>query len=127
MLQNAYNNTIYQNNFVNNAQQAFASQSGVFNYWDNGKEGNYWSDFSTRYPNAMEIDSSGVWDTPYVINANNTDNYPLTMPYGTLAPQREQEPFPTLLVVAVIVIVAFVVAVSLLVYFKKYKHKVEPS
>jgi hypothetical protein len=49
------------------------------------------------------------------------------MPYGTLAPQREQEPFPTLLVVAVIVIVAFVVAVSLLVYFKKYKHKVEPS
>jgi hypothetical protein len=118
----AYNNTIYQNNFVNNFQPAFASQPGVFNYWDNGKEGNYWSDFSTRYPNATETDSSGVWDTPYVINANNTDNYPLVMPYGTFAPQSDQEPFPTLLVVTVTLTMVVVVAVSLLVYFKKRKH-----
>jgi len=30
-----------------------------------------------RYPNASEIDGSGVWNTPYVINANSTDRYPL--------------------------------------------------
>ena len=114
----AYNNTIYHNNFVNNVQQAFA-QADVLNYWDRNNEGNYWSDFSTRYPNATEIGNSGVWDTPYVINANNTDNYPLTMPYGTSAPSPEQEPFPTLLVVAVIVTVLALVVVGLLVYFKK--------
>jgi nitrous oxidase accessory protein NosD len=121
----AYNNTIYQNNFVNNVQQAFVSQPGVFNYWDNGEEGNYWSDFPTKYPNATEIDDSGVWDTPYLINANNTDNYPLTVPYGTLAPQPEQEPFPILLVVAVALTLMVVVSVSLLVYFKKRKRNNE--
>jgi nitrous oxidase accessory protein len=123
----AYNNTIYHNNFVNNVQQAFASQPGVFNYWDNGKEGNYWSDFSAKYPNATEVDSSGIWDTPYMIDANNTDNYPLVMPHGTSAPQPEQEPFPTLLVAAVFVVVIAMVAAGVLVYWKKRKREAEPT
>lgn len=114
----AYNNTIYHNNFVDNVKQAFG-QPTVFNYWDNGKEGNYWSDFSAKYPNATEVDSSGVWDTPYVLDDNNTDNYPLVMRFGTSAPLPEQEPFPTLLVVAVFLLVLAVVAVGTVVYFKK--------
>jgi nitrous oxidase accessory protein NosD len=125
----AYNNTIYHNNFVNNVEQAFA-QPNVFNYWDNGKEGNFWSDFSAKYPNATEVDSLGVWNTPYVIDANNTDNYPLTTPFGTSSPEPVPEPFPTLLVVAVTVVVVAVVAMvgaGLLVYTKKRKREAEPS
>jgi len=119
----AYNNTIYHNNFVNNVQQAFASEPGVFNYWDNGMEGNYWSDFLARYPNATEVDSSGVWNTPYVIDANNTDNHPLMTPYSTSQPEPEPKPFPILLVVAISVVVMVVVAVGVLVYLKKRKRK----
>jgi hypothetical protein len=29
------------------------------------------------YPNATVVGSSSVWNRPYVIDANNTDNYPL--------------------------------------------------
>jgi hypothetical protein len=51
------------------------------NFWDNGREGNYWSDYLLRYPNAAQIDSTNVMDTPYVIDANNQDNYPLMNRY----------------------------------------------
>ena len=76
------NNTIYQNNFINNTQQV--SSDGSPNTWDNGNPsgGNYWSDYTARYPNASEIDSSGLWNTPYVIDANNTDKYPLKSQYS---------------------------------------------
>jgi hypothetical protein len=33
-----------------------------------------------RYPNATEIDASGIWDTPYIIDVNNMDRYPLVIP-----------------------------------------------
>src|SRR5271157_2918122 len=75
---NSSNNTIYQNNFINNTYQVYSSN--LTNVWDNGSVGNYWSDYLTKYPNATQIDSSGVWSTPYLIDTNNTDNYPLTVP-----------------------------------------------
>jgi len=53
----------------------------VANIWDNGSVGNYWSDYLTEYPNATETNSSGVWNTPYVIDTNNTDYYPLMVQY----------------------------------------------
>jgi len=37
----------------------------------------HWSDYEERYPNATELDDSSIWDTPYVIDENNQDNYPL--------------------------------------------------
>jgi hypothetical protein len=61
-------------------------RSGYANFWDNGypSGGNYWSDYKEKYPNATELDESGIWSTPYVIDENNTDNYPLihSYPYG---------------------------------------------
>ena len=69
------NNTFYHNNFVNNTHQAESYQS--LNRWDNGTQGNYWSDYREKYPNATEIDGSGIWDTPYLIDENNLDRYPL--------------------------------------------------
>jgi hypothetical protein len=55
------------------------------NTWDNGypSGGNYWSNYRTTYPNAVENDSSAIWNTPYVINVNNTDRYPLMAPFHT--------------------------------------------
>jgi parallel beta-helix repeat protein len=67
-------NLVYHNNFINNSVQVelyFAA-----NIWDNGCEGNYWSDY-----NGADSNGDGIGDTPYVIDADNQDNYPLVSPY----------------------------------------------
>jgi parallel beta-helix repeat protein len=85
-LEESNSNTFFNNLFFNNfgipinRELSINQKTTNFsdgNFWDNGKIGNYWSDYQTKYPNASEIGSSGIWATPYVINANNTDNYPL--------------------------------------------------
>ncbi len=66
-------NRIYHNNLVNN-------RAGVVDFggnsWDNGCEGNYWSDYRERYPSAS-FDLWGIGDTPYRIDEANQDNCPL--------------------------------------------------
>ena len=62
-------NTIYHNNFINNIGQVW---SDSVNAWDNGKEGNYWSDYR-----GQDLNEDGIGDTPYVIDVNNRDNHPL--------------------------------------------------
>jgi parallel beta-helix repeat protein len=83
----ASNNMIYHNNFVNNTRQIFTEIGFMIpdsiNIWDDGVEGNYWSNYEERYPNATEIDNSGIWNTPYVIDENNQDNYPLVPEFPT--------------------------------------------
>lgn len=70
------NNSIYLNEFVDNPQQATSPSS--INVWDDGAgKGNYWSDYKDSYPNAKEKDESGIYNTPYVIDDNNRDRYPL--------------------------------------------------
>ena len=87
------NNVIHHNSFVdNNAKDEGLQVSipayhqiggqwdwlpGHGNVWDNGTAGNYWSDYVTRYPNATEIDGTGIGDTPFYINENNIDRYPV--------------------------------------------------
>jgi hypothetical protein len=79
----ASNNTLYRNSFINNTKQvndyhwteSYLSPS--INTWDNGKEGNYWNDYTGRYPNAIELNSSGIWNASYVLDQYNKDNYPL--------------------------------------------------
>src|SRR5271157_1645342 len=71
------NNWIYRNNFVNNTHQACSILIGSTNIWDIGYEGNYWSDY-----NGTDANHDGIGDTPYVIDANNTDNYPLMVQYA---------------------------------------------
>jgi parallel beta-helix repeat protein len=79
------NNRIFHNDFFDNTQQAYESNST--NAWDNGypSGGNYWSDYRATYPGAVENDSSAIWDTPYFIDANNTDRYPLMDPFHTFS------------------------------------------
>jgi parallel beta-helix repeat protein len=77
------NNTIYHNNFLNNVQDVFIGAPSYINYWDNGKEGNYWSSF-----NGLDSNKDGISDTPCIIYVNNTDRYPLMNPYGNLEIQQ---------------------------------------
>jgi parallel beta-helix repeat protein len=76
-LDSSSNNTIYHNSFIDNTNQVFSDNSS--NTWDGGypSGGNYWSDYLTLHPNATEIDSSDIWNIPYVINSNNIDHYPI--------------------------------------------------
>ena len=85
----SYGNYIYHNNFVENT----ISQATKFWYvdaWDDGypSGGNYWSDHVTvdEYSgiNQDELGSDGIVDEPYIIDAYNQDNYPLTEPWTPL-------------------------------------------
>lgn len=78
---NSYYTLFYSNNFVDNSKNVkiniLASGGDGTWVWDSGSSGNYWSDYTTKYPNAMQIDHTGIGDTPYVIDDFNKDNYPL--------------------------------------------------
>ena len=94
---------------------------------------NYWGDYSSRFPNATEIDNSGVWNTPYSHGGTVIDYHPLVKPVdissnGSSEVPSEQdpalpreEPFPTTLVATVFGVLIAIVGVGLLVYFKKPK------
>jgi len=122
-------NIVHHNNFVNNTKQwddiGFTPWPIPLpisiSVWDDGQEGNYWSDY-----NGTDADGDGIGDTPYIVGKNNTDRYPLMNPvtipefpeeYGPRTP--DAEPFPATLVIASVVVVA-VVGLGLLVYLKKY-------
>jgi len=89
------NQTIYHNNFIDNAEQAGIHES-YENTWNNVYPfgGNYWSD-QDRSPCADHYSgpeqdisgSDGIVDIPYVIDQDNQDHYPL-MEYalGTSVP-----------------------------------------
>jgi len=64
-------NIIYQNNLVNNVNQAFASDS-LNNTFDDGIEGNYWSNYT-----GVDLNNNGIADSYLKINENNQDNHPL--------------------------------------------------
>ncbi|UCE39241.1 MAG: right-handed parallel beta-helix repeat-containing protein [Thermoplasmata archaeon] len=81
-LQGSPNNRIYHNNIVdNNPTQAYDDRSD--NFWDDGypSGGNYWSDYGgvDDYKGPMQniLGSDGIGDTPYVIDLDSQDNYPL--------------------------------------------------
>ncbi len=77
---NSMSNSIYHNSFLAPLQIITTGS----NTWDNGypSGGNFWSDYQAKYPNAGQIDSSGIWNTSYLIDSNNKDNYPLMRPYA---------------------------------------------
>jgi len=81
------NSSIFHNNFVNNTQQVHLGSSDIVNYWndDYPSGGNYWSDYTgvDEFSGSHQNDTGFDWigDTPYIINDNNRDNYPLIDPY----------------------------------------------
>jgi hypothetical protein len=100
-------NSFYLNNFINNTYNVRLHFFGdpyapySMNVFDNGSVGNYWSDYTTKYPNAKETGNTGIYNIPYVIDGNITDNYPLTTSYtvgntgAQISTQSSSNPTPT--------------------------------
>jgi len=65
-------NSIWHNNFAHNKEQVHTENA--VNVWNDGypSGGNYWSGY-----NGTDSDYDGIGDTPYFIDENNQDNYPL--------------------------------------------------
>jgi len=69
------NNIVSRNNLINNGVNVWQSAQPIIYK-------NYWNDYITKYPNAVEIGNSGVGDTPYIYDVLNnfTDSQPLMQP-----------------------------------------------
>ena len=79
-IDSSLDNLIYDNNIINNTNQAQVTASGYspINSWDNGMEGNYWSNYS-----GADSNLDGIGDQPLVVATNNTDRFPLMGPFSS--------------------------------------------
>jgi parallel beta-helix repeat protein len=107
------NNTFFHNNFINNTRQVLFDNS-LPNLWDNGSEGNYWSDY-----NGKDADGNGIGDTPYIIDSNNQDNYPLMSLWGKNESRVEGPTY----IKEVMILAIILVAVGIGVYVFKIRKK----
>jgi len=79
-LWNSSRNNFFYNNFINNTVRNVEqpSNSSILNLWDNGVEGNFWSDYE-----GADAGMSGVGDRPYIVDDRawmgvySQDSYPL--------------------------------------------------
>ena len=79
------NNRFYRNNFINNTDQAYLHNSPN-NVWDDGFEGNYWSDYT-----GVDANMDGIGDSSFEIGSNNTDHYPLMGMFADFPVSWEEE------------------------------------
>jgi len=71
------NNKFYHNNLIDNTHQQVNIYGSIYaNFWDDGFEGNYWSNY-TGVDSDCLLCFDGTGDTPHVIAVTNIDNYPL--------------------------------------------------
>lgn len=106
-IKTASHNVFYQNNFFDNEIQVNIQEEFVNtnNTWNYNNRGNYWDDYT-----GTDANGDGIGDTPYIINLDNQDNYPLMEP--VIIPE-----FPSWLIVPMFLIATLVVAA-----FKKRNH-----
>ena len=71
------NNTLYHNNFLNNTLPITSRSTSFSQIWDNGSEGNYWSNYQ-----GVDANVDGIGDSPYILFAENSDQYPLMSEFG---------------------------------------------
>ena len=124
------NNFVIENNILFGADLRI---SGIETF-----DENYWSDYFKRYPNASEVDSSGMWNMPYVFadssnfeNRKFQDSHPLVNPLAIpnfssvlpeVLPAQEPETIPTFLVIASVFIIAVILmGLGLLLHLIKRK------
>jgi nitrous oxidase accessory protein NosD len=123
-----FGSSIYGNNLFDNTENANVSGTVILETivsWDNGTMGNYWGDYLSKYPNAAEIDSSGIWNTPYIIEENNADNYPLirqvNIPMVTATPKPNSVLIENWFQPLIIIIVIVAVVVVVLLLFRSHR------
>ncbi len=142
----ANNNVISNNNYINNSVQ-FSANEDYYLTWGGSRSvntisRNYWSDY-----NGTDSNNDGIGDTPYFIDEYNQDEKPLTNPAQILSPPfhstrpnstptptqpilptvntgqntPQTEPFPSLTVIVIALIVTAVVIVSVLLFRRHRK------
>ncbi len=149
----AENNIFYHNIFINNECHVAANWEieGKGNAWDNGREGNYWDDYTGK-----DINRDGIGDVPYIVEGYKwdnqhgqaggivsyvfgQDNYPLMSSFNiddvkiifpdwiSSYSEVSTDPYPLLqvVIITVIVVIVIVVITFTLIYLKKHKHRVE--
>jgi len=77
LAENSNENSIYHNNFLNNKEQQY--QLNSVNKWDNGREGNYWSDYKGE-----DTDGDGIGDT--LLPHLEVDYHPLVRVFDEIPP-----------------------------------------
>lgn len=100
---NTENNQFHSNNFITNVRHVANNYEdiapiptnrttlSVNGWYDNvSMRGNYWTGFFGRDDN-----SDGLGDMPYVLDANNSDSYPLMKLYGLVPDYLIPPPTPT--------------------------------
>jgi parallel beta-helix repeat protein len=110
-IQDSSNNTIFNNNFINNTNYDVIpptrnhtlitdTYGTSINVWNSSYPygGNFWDDWNDMAHQARQIVDEksgknqtlprpdGIGDTPYAINKNNQDEYPLINPYDSVRP-----------------------------------------
>jgi parallel beta-helix repeat protein len=81
--------------------------------WDDGREGNFWSDY-----NGTDSNNDGVGDAPYVIDTLNLDRYPLLQSPVKLPIPAANAPVD---VIVLVVLVAIITITTLFSYWRKNK------
>jgi parallel beta-helix repeat protein len=71
------NNLFYYNNFIAPSRNRMCYAEAVYDTWDNGVEGNYWSADSH-----VDLNSDGIVDSAFILDDDNVDNFPLASPYS---------------------------------------------
>lgn len=128
-------NHIYLNDFINNnltlANARFMAPNPT-NNWDNGTAGNYYTEYFSKYPNATQGNNTGISSTPYIMDEDNIDRFPLmepvedyltmpTTPLPTKTTPPVTDPVPLLIVgITVLAVAAAIVAV---IYIRKSRAK----
>jgi parallel beta-helix repeat protein len=75
--------------------------------WDDGSEGNYWSDY-----NGTDDNNDGIGDAPYVVDSLNLDRYPLMQSPFTLPTVAQTIPVEVTILVLAITVIAIAAAVA---------------
>jgi parallel beta-helix repeat protein len=83
-------NRVYHNSIVGNTDQAYDDMDT--NQWDDGypSGGNYWSDYAGNDqlsgPSQTVVGGDGIGDSPYIVDFNSWDRYPLMSFAGPVLP-----------------------------------------
>ncbi len=114
---NASGNILYCNNFIDNEVQTSAIERSI-NIWDNGKRGNFWSDYT-----GSDLNGDGLGDMPYIIDDNQQDHHPLVTLFDSDNNNSclpiETEPLPPLLF-AIIGLAIAIAIIGIVIHFIKH-------